>query len=124
VARIEYNRGFAIPLGWGEFGEGGTIVVRLHVIDGRRLRLCVSLAVTASGGRRSREIVRFDDAHGRFHRHASGDPPRVDDREYLDRVPENMRIAYAVEDIRANADRYVAEARRAGYEVVSSDEAD
>ncbi len=47
-------------------------------------------------------LMRYDDAHGRFHRHVAGWPePSRDIAEYFDQVPKNHRAAFAVAEIGA-----------------------
>ncbi len=130
MPRYDYNRTFEpIPCDWGPNGEEVRIVVRLHVEAGSLVRVCVGLQVRVAGWDRFREIVRYDDSHGElpgegpvFHRHAPGDPPRTDDREYLRHVERGSEVRYALKEIASNGQRYIAEAMAAGYVVRAEDE--
>ncbi len=130
MPRYEYNRTFdPISYDWGPNGEEIQAVVRMHVEAGTLVRVCVGLQIRAPGWERFREIVRYDDSHGElpgedpmFHRHAPGDPPKADDREYLRHVARGSEVQYALKEITLNVQRYVTEAMAAGYVVRAEDE--
>lgn len=130
MPRYEYNRTFdPIPYDWGPNGEEVRAVVRMHVEAGTLVRVCVGLQIRPLGWERFREIVRYDDSHGElpgerpvFHRHAPGDPPKTDDREYLRHVARGAEVGYALNDIAQHARLYIARATAAGYVVRAEDE--
>ena len=54
--------------------------------------------------------MRYDDAHGRFHRHAPGWPePSPHIAEYLGDVPKHQRTAFATVQIQARYTLWEAE---------------
>ena len=54
--------------------------------------------------------MRFDDAHGRFHWHATGWPePSPQIAEYLGNVPKHQRTAFATAQIQARYTLWEAE---------------
>lgn len=51
-------------------------------------------------------LMRFDDAHGRFHRHGSGWPePSPKIVAYFDNLPKRQRTAFAIAETKA---QYIA----------------
>jgi hypothetical protein len=69
------------------------ILGRFAVVGGRLIR--VSIVLEERRDRQLGQVMRFDDAHGRFHRHAPGWPEPGDIEEYFDFVEPRRRIAFA-----------------------------
>ena len=61
----------------------------------------VSVSLEARHGDVTGAIIRYDDAHGKFHRHQPGWPePGLADRD-LDHISHPMRARHAIDEIRA-----------------------
>ena len=73
------------------------IVLRMRGL-GRQVRAAVVLE--EQRGTIQGQLIRFDDAHGRFHRHAPGWPEPGAIAEFLDHVEPRQRAAYARDEIR------------------------
>jgi hypothetical protein len=109
----EYNREHFVASDWID-GYEVRIAVRQQVEDGKRVRICVGFQVLR--GDRWAEIVRYDDSHGGFHRHAPGIPPDPRRREPIT-VAGGREAKYALDDLRANGTRYLREAA-ADFEIL------
>jgi hypothetical protein len=91
---------------------GGDAIVRRMVVRFRGRprtgRISVVLEEVRSG--EFGVLVRYDDAHGRFHRHAPGWPrPRDRVDAFLDHVALEMRARYAMDEIRARYTEWEAQ---------------
>jgi hypothetical protein len=104
-----YDDDYPVPLD-GADGIPRRIVVRYRraARGGGFERASVSLEEVR--GAEEGVIMRFDDAHGRFHRHGPGWPqPSHDIAEYFEDVPKNQRTAFATSEIRARYTLWEAE---------------
>lgn len=91
---------------------GGDAIARRMVarFRGRSRTGRVSVVLEEVRSREFGVLVRYDDAHRRFHRHAAGWPrpqERVD--AFLDDVALEMRARYALDEIRARYTEWEAE---------------
>jgi hypothetical protein len=121
MPRIDYPDEHYIDLQSDEHGLLARIVVRLLVVEGKRVRWAVVLQVRRQDGR-FRDIVRYDDWHGYLHRHdprgSSGqpgksvpvepisgvDPLRQAVGELVTRVDEYITLATKYDDLEAEDD--------------------
>ena len=101
-----YEGGYPVPIDAGD-GIPRRIAVRYRKGRGRFERISISLEEVRDG--QTGSLVRFDDAHGRFHRHAPGWPEPSEIVEYLDSIPFNSRVPYAISEIRARYTTWDAE---------------
>ncbi len=69
-----------------------------------------------------KDIVRYDDAHGFFHRHSPGFPPG-NEHIPINLEPGTTELEYSLKDLEAHAAEYEAEALRTGYEVDKDEDA-
>lgn len=76
---------------------------------GQVLRCMVQFEVEYQG--KAYGIVRFDDAHGGFHRHLPGWPAPSVERIPMPDVSPNQRIGYAVSEIKRRYKEWEAAAR-------------
>jgi hypothetical protein len=78
-------------------GISRRIIARFTKVRGRFRRISITLEERRFG--REGQVIRFDDAHGRFHSHMPGwpEPGAID--EYLDGVEPHLRIEFALRDI-------------------------
>jgi hypothetical protein len=113
MARIEYNLEYVALEDWID-GLPIRFAVRQQIEAGIAVRICVGFQVQR--GERWVEIVRYDDAHGRFHRHAPGVPPNPKRRELI-AVEAGSEVDYSFDDLRANGERYLREALASGFEI-------
>ncbi len=94
-----YDDGFFIPLD-GADGIARRIIVRYRRADRRGGFKRVSIVLEEVREAVEGTLMRYDDAHGRFHRHVAGWPePSRDIAEYFDQVLKNDRTAFAVAEI-------------------------
>lgn len=96
-----YDDGFVIPLD-GADAIARRIIVRYRRADRgggfERASIILEEVRDAVEG----TLMRYDDAHGRFHRHFPGWPePSREIAEYFDQVPKNQRTAFATAAISA-----------------------
>jgi hypothetical protein len=92
-----YDAVFPIPI-WDIDGFARRIVVR-YVKQFLRISVVLEEVRTGAHGR----LMRYDDAHGRFHRHAPGWPePGEAIVIWFDWVPFVNRTSFAIGDIRQN----------------------
>jgi hypothetical protein len=91
-------------------GVARRIVTRLR---GRPRTGRVSVVLEEVRGGEYGVLVRYDDAHRRFHRHAAG-WPEPDERvaEFLDGIAPEARAAYAMREIRARYTEWEADVFR------------
>jgi hypothetical protein len=82
------------------------IVLRMRGL-GRQMRAAVTLE--EQRGDILGQVVRFDDAHGRFHRHQPSWPEPGPIVEFLDHVETRRRAAYAREQIQMRYPHWDAE---------------
>ncbi len=83
------------------------IAVRYRKNRGTFERVSVSLEEVRDA--QTGTLVRFDDAHGRFHRHAPGWPQPSEPAEYLDHIPLRHRARYAIDETKARYTAWEAE---------------
>lgn len=74
---------------------------------GRQMRAAVVLEEQRGGTQG--QVIRFDDAHRRFHRHHPGWPEPGAIAEFLDGVERRRRAAYAREQIRRRYSQWEAD---------------
>ncbi len=99
-----YERSIVLPL-VAQDGIARRIVLRFR---GRPVkRVSVVLEEIREG--RLGALVRYDDAHGRFHRHAPGWPEPSEHIEAFLEVPARLRAAFAETEIRARYTTWEAE---------------
>ena len=116
MARASYNREFVIPTCFDAHGQiTKQVVYRFQVENGQRTRFCVGYQVRDPLSGRLKDIVRYDDAGGTFHRHSAGFPPGPDHIP-LEVLP-GLEFDVIEADLAANANLYEAEAVKYGYEV-------
>jgi hypothetical protein len=110
---------------WVETDETGEVarrlVYRMQIERGVRTRFAVGYQIRDPDSGRLKDIVRYGDARGFFHRHNAGFPPGND------HIPINLppgidELEYIEADLDAHADEYEAEAVRLGYEVSEDDD--
>jgi hypothetical protein len=82
------------------------IVLRMRRL-GREIRAAVVLEERRSAI--SGQLIRFDDAHGHFHRHHPGWPEPGTIAESLDHIESRRRAAYARDQIRLRYPEWEAE---------------
>jgi hypothetical protein len=119
MPRANYNREYSIPVSFDAQGTSRQIAYRLQVEHGQRVRFCVGYQIRDPQTGRLKDIVRYDDSGGYFHRHSAGFPPGND--HIAVNVLPGLEFDYIDADLAANAKLYEAEAVRYGYEV-SEDE--
>jgi hypothetical protein len=73
------------------------IVARFSTFAGRPLR--VSIVLEERRGGADGHVIRFDDAHRRFHRHRPGWPVPGEIDEYLDSVEPRLRVKFGQREI-------------------------
>jgi hypothetical protein len=73
------------------------IIARFTTVRGQIARVSVTLEERRFG--REGQVMRFDNAHGRFHRHAPGWPEPGPIETYLDAVEPRLRIEFARREI-------------------------
>jgi hypothetical protein len=116
MPRPTYNKEYAIPAAFDALGRiQKQIAYRIQIENGVRVRFCVGYQVRDPISGRLKDIVRYDDAGGAFHRHSAGFPPRSD-HITLEVLP-GLEFDYIEADLAANANLYEADAVRYGYEV-------
>jgi hypothetical protein len=113
MARIEYSHEYVALEDWID-GLPTRIAVRQQIEAGKAVRVCIGFQVIS--GNRWVDIVRYDDAHGSFHRHAPGVPPNPKRREQI-AIEAGSEVDYATDDLRANGERYLREAMASGFEI-------
>lgn len=102
-----YDRAFALRLHAGD-GIARRIVVRLRRRPPQAPRVAIVLEQVRAGTFGT--LMRYDDAHGRFHRHAPGWPvPGERIETFLDAVPVRDRAAYAVGETQVRYTAWEAE---------------
>lgn len=120
MPRPTYNKEFHIPVAFDEHGLiRKQVAYRMQIENGERTRFCVGYQVRDPIDGRLKDIVRYDDAGGRFHRHSAGFPPGSDHIP-IDVLP-GLEFDYIDADLAARANHYEAEAVRYGYEVPEED---
>lgn len=114
--RPAYSREIRIPLRSDARGELARIGIRLDIASGERRFYCVALQMRDEvDASKMRDIVRYDEWHGIFHRHAPG-LPKPGEATLVD-VPRGMDATkVAINDIVENAEAYMAIAKLTGYE--------
>jgi hypothetical protein len=80
------------------------IVARFATLAGQLVR--VSIVLEERRGGCEGQVIRFDDAHGRFHRHAPGWPAPGAIETYLDSVEPRLRIEFARREIALRYTQY------------------
>jgi hypothetical protein len=76
MPRVTYNKEYAIPLEFNSNGEiSKQIAVRLQIEAGGMPRFCVGYQVRDPISGKLKDIVRYDNSGGYFHRHSAGFPP-------------------------------------------------
>jgi hypothetical protein len=73
------------------------IVARFSTLSGKLVRVSIVLQERRAG--QEGQVIRFDDAHGRFHRHEPGWPEQGGIEMYLDFVEPRLRIDFARREI-------------------------
>ena len=98
-----YEDVFPIPI-WDSDGIARRILVRHR---GHFERVAIELEEQRDG--LIGHLVRYDDAHGRFHRHEPGWPqPSATIAVFLDEVPPRQRAAVAILEIKRRYTRWEA----------------
>jgi len=116
MPRATYNKEFIIPVAFDSEGLIlKQVVYRMQIDNGLRTRFCVGYQIREPVSGRLKDIVRYDDAGGFFHRHSAGFPPGRD--HIAIEVLPGLEFDYIDADLAANANVYEAEAVRYGYEV-------
>jgi hypothetical protein len=82
------------------------VVARFTMLRGRLVRTS-SVLEERRGGLEGR-VIRFDDAHGRFHRHALGWPEPGEIETYLDAIEPQFRVEFARREITLRYTEYDA----------------
>lgn len=82
------------------------IIARFTTLGGRLVRVSIVLEERRDG--REGQVMRFDDAHGRFHRHIPGWPEPGEIDAYLDAVEPRLRIEFARREIALRYTEYDA----------------
>ncbi len=78
--------------------------LRFDPLHGQITDFCVGYKVWCAGD--FVEIVRYDSAHGVFHRHAAGYPEPGPEEERFAGIPMNQRGHFAVAHIKRNCERW------------------
>jgi hypothetical protein len=91
-----YQHSFDRPI-FDVDGISRRIVSRFTKLRGRFVRISITLEERRAG--HEGQLIRFDDAHRRFHRHVPGwpEPGAID--VYLDGVEPHVRIEFALREI-------------------------
>lgn len=120
MARAFYNRGYLIPTSFDAQGQvAKQIAYRFHVENGQRVRFCVGYQIRDPVSGKLKDIVRYDDAGGTFHRHSAGFPPG---RDHISiEVLPGLEFDFIDADLAQNANLYEAEAVKYGYEVIEDE---
>ena len=116
MPRPTYNKEYFIPVAFDDHGRvSKQIIYRMQIENGQRVRFCVGYQIRDPLSTRLKDIVRYDDAAGVFHRHSAGFPPG-NDHIPIPCLP-GAEFDLIEADLAVNANLYEAEAVRYGYEV-------
>lgn len=122
MARPTYNLEYFVEHEFDANGEPSKrLAVRLQIEGGRLVRFCIGYQIRDPISGKLKDIVRYDNAGGYFHRHSAGFPPGKD-HIAINLPPGISEIEYIDGDLAANANIYEAQAVIYGYEVLEDEE--
>ena len=120
MARVTYNKEYVIPTCFDSQGRiTKQVAYRMQIENGVRTRFCVGYQIRDPYSGRLKDIVRYDDAGGDFHRHSAGFPPGKDHIPI--QVLPGLEFDFIDADLAQNANIYEAEAVKYGYEVTEDE---